>query len=191
MDSSFPLTASRFSGVTGVLITCFVTTPKMNSSLSAICSAHSAIDQRSGPALKFHCAGESPLVASRNACREPSSSATALSRSAWVRVCPESATVAVKTAIRNSASHFVMIYVSSLLCDLFLENQSSCARRVRYSLEAPGTGLDQSPLFECSFRAYLFALERSNKHDILAAEWQLHTTKKQSGKMERSRPRLR
>src|SRR5258707_8855235 len=74
-----------------------------------MCSAHSAIDQRSGPALKFHCAAERPLVASRNICREPSSSATALSRSACESVWSGAATVTLTIAMRASASHFVIM----------------------------------------------------------------------------------
>src|SRR5215813_433855 len=84
--SSLPAVTLRFSGVRGVFSTPSVTLPKMNASDSAIWSAHSAIDQRSGADLKLHCAGESPLVASRNIFLEPSSSAIPLSRSSWVSV---------------------------------------------------------------------------------------------------------
>src|SRR5688572_21700372 len=37
-------------------------------SLIAMCSATSAIDQRSGPALNVHCASDSPEIEARNAC---------------------------------------------------------------------------------------------------------------------------
>src|SRR5712691_2483096 len=80
----------------------------MNPSLSAMCSAHSATDQRSGAGLKFHCAGDKPFVASRKTLREPSNSATALSRSACVSVSAETATAANK----NSASHFFILVFS-------------------------------------------------------------------------------
>src|SRR6266581_1083219 len=108
INSSLPFTASRFSGVAGPFTTGWLTRPKMNPSLSAMCSAHSATDQRSGAGLKFHCAGDKPFVASRKTLREPSNSATALSRSACVSVSAETATAANK----NNASHFFILVFS-------------------------------------------------------------------------------
>src|SRR5215475_8551121 len=100
--SSLPAVALRFSGVTGVFMTS-PTLAKINASDRAMWSAHSAIDQRSGPALKFHCSTESPLVASRNIFFEPSSSAIALSRSSLVSVSVAGA------AITNMATAKIML----------------------------------------------------------------------------------
>src|SRR5579859_3877021 len=103
--SSLPAVADRFSGVNGVFITPSVIRPKINPSASAMWSAHSATDRRSGADLKFHCAAESPFVASRNAFFEPSSSAIALSRSAWVSVS------VAGTATRNIATAKIMLFI--------------------------------------------------------------------------------
>src|SRR5262249_38614914 len=100
--SSFPAVADRFSGVRGVLRTPSVIRPKMKPSARAICSAHSAMDHRSGEDLKFHCASESPLVASRTIFFEPSSSAIPFARSAWVSVS------VAGTATRNIAAARIM-----------------------------------------------------------------------------------
>ena len=81
-----------------------LTRPKMNPSASAMCSEHSATDQRSGAALKFDCAGDRPLVASRKAFLEPSSSATARSRSSCVSVW-------VGTAAKNKAMARKMFFI--------------------------------------------------------------------------------
>jgi len=54
--SSLPAAAARFSGLAGAFMILSVMMPKMNPSDSAMCSEHSATDQRSGAALKFHCA---------------------------------------------------------------------------------------------------------------------------------------
>src|SRR5258707_9412155 len=60
-EESFPCTNARFSGSAGPFSACSVIKFRMNVSVTPMCSAHSAIDQRSGAGLKFHCASESPF----------------------------------------------------------------------------------------------------------------------------------
>src|ERR1700676_1867851 len=107
IKSSLPLAASRFSGLVGAFMIFSVIRPTMKPSDSAMCSEHSATDQRSGPGLKFHCAAERPRVASRKAFFEPSSSATALSRSSLLSVC-------VASAVKIRASAKKIAFMSSL-----------------------------------------------------------------------------
>src|SRR5215813_294448 len=109
--SSLPAVTLRFSGVRGVFSTPSVTLPKINASDSAMWSAHSAIDQRSGADLKLYCACDKPFVASRNTFLDPSSSAIALSRSSWVSVVVAGA-AAITIATANSK---LLIMVSSHL----------------------------------------------------------------------------
>ena len=86
-----------------------VTILKRKSSASAMCSAHSATDHRSGACLKFHWASESPLVASRNALRVVCRWLIARSRSAWVSVCADATQTVASNTIRNLFSTTLLL----------------------------------------------------------------------------------
>ena len=62
MSSSLPLTCSRFSGAAGDIMIFFSTNPESEDSDTAMCSATSATDQRSGAGLNVHCFCESPAM---------------------------------------------------------------------------------------------------------------------------------
>src|SRR5580704_7476025 len=66
--------------------------PRIISSATARCSITSEIDQRSGAALKFHCASDSPLVASMTPFFVDSKYAKARSLSACKTSCAFTAT---------------------------------------------------------------------------------------------------
>src|SRR4029077_4374063 len=65
---------------------------------------HWAVDQRSGPALKFHWASESPLVASRTPCFVFSRYWIARSFSAWVTSCARTAVAPAHASMAIAAA---------------------------------------------------------------------------------------
>jgi hypothetical protein len=75
-----------------------------------MCSITCAIDQRSGPGLKFHCASDNPLVASSTFLFVVSRYFIALSLSAWLSVCPPVAAApanASTAVIANARTRFI------------------------------------------------------------------------------------
>src|SRR5713226_3201277 len=81
-----------------------------------MCSITCATDQRSGAALKFHCASDSPFVASSTFFFVVSRYCSALSFSACVTSCADAAAApAIKSnAINSPARDLVLIFFLSL-----------------------------------------------------------------------------
>jgi hypothetical protein len=82
--SSLPLAAAAFSGAGGDFMIFPETKSQMVCSVTAICSAVSAMDHLSGPALNFHWASETPSIAARNSFCVCFKYSTARSRSSFV-----------------------------------------------------------------------------------------------------------
>ena len=81
-----------------------------------MCSITCATDQRSGAGLKFHCASDSPLVASRIFFFVVSRYCSALSFSACVTSCADAAVAPaiISSAISTPARDLVLIFHFSL-----------------------------------------------------------------------------
>src|SRR5258708_11378507 len=90
--------------------------PRIKSSAAAMCSITWATDQRSGAGLKFHCASDSPFVASRTFFFVVSRYCSALSFSACVTSCADAvvAPAITSNAINTPARDFVLIFLPSL-----------------------------------------------------------------------------
>src|SRR5712671_1782467 len=114
-DSSVFFT-SRPGSPAGDIITFSFTKPRIKSSAAAMCSITCATDQRSGPGLKFHCASDNPFVASRTFFLVVSRYCSALSFSACVTSCADTAVAtAIKSnAINTPARDLVLIFFLSL-----------------------------------------------------------------------------
>ena len=89
---------------------------RRKSSAAAMCSITCATDQRSAAGLKFHCASDSPFVASRTFFFVVSRYCSALSFSACVTSCADTAAApAIKSnAISTPTRDLVLIFFLSL-----------------------------------------------------------------------------
>src|SRR5260370_21653938 len=85
-----------------------------------MCSITCATDQRSGAALKFHCASDSPFVASSTFFFVVSRYCSALSFSAGVTSCADAlaAPASKDNPINTPARDFVLIFLLSLFLPL-------------------------------------------------------------------------
>src|SRR5207253_5867896 len=107
---------SRPASPAGANITFSLASVRRKSSAAAMCSITCATDQRSGAGLKFHCASDSPFVASRTFFLVVSKYCSALSFSACVTSCADAAVApAIKSnAINTPARDLVLIFFLSL-----------------------------------------------------------------------------
>src|SRR6202521_3973566 len=110
---------SRPGSPAGDSITFSFTKPRIKSSAAAMCSITCATDQRSGAGLKFHCASDSPFVASKTFFFVVSRYCSALSFSACVTSCADAAVAPAiqSNAINTPARDFVLIFFSPCHCD--------------------------------------------------------------------------
>src|SRR5260370_12450341 len=93
------------------------TVRRIKSTAAAMCSITCAADQRSGAGLKFHCASESPFVASSTFFFVDSKYCSALSFSACVTSCADAAAapVIISKAISVPARDLVLIFTILLV----------------------------------------------------------------------------
>src|SRR5438477_662045 len=82
-----------------------------------MCSVTSAIDHLSGVGLKFHCAGESPLVASATPCFVDSRYFNALSRSAADNDCAWAAITLQASTTRKTIPCFTIFRIPDFSCN--------------------------------------------------------------------------
>src|SRR5437762_12014342 len=107
---------SRPGSPAGADMTFSLASVRRKSSAAAMCSITCATDQRSAPGLKFHCASDSLFVASRTFFFVVSRYCSALSFSACVTSCADTAAApAIKSnAISTPTRDLVLIFFLSL-----------------------------------------------------------------------------
>src|SRR6266480_5408301 len=105
---------SRPGSPAGADMTFSLASVRRKSSAAAMCSITCATDQRSAAGLKFHCASDSPFVASRTFFFVVSRYCSALSFSACVTSCADTAAApAIKSnAISTPTRDLVLIFFS-------------------------------------------------------------------------------
>src|SRR6266513_2775770 len=110
---------SRPGSPAGADMTFSLASVRRKSSAAAMCSITCATDQRSAAGLKFHCASDSPFVASRTFFFVVSRYCSALSFSACVTSCADTAAApAIKSnAISTPTRDLVLIFSLLVICD--------------------------------------------------------------------------
>src|SRR5213082_2443912 len=130
---------SRPGSPAGADMTFSLASVRRKSSAAAMCSITCATDQRSAAGLKFHCASDSPFVASRTFFFVVSRYCSALSFSACVTSCADTAAApAIKSnAISTPTRDLVLIF--------FLSLSFATAERPTFSSAIGETGICSIP----------------------------------------------
>src|SRR5437762_1810401 len=138
---------SRPGSPAGADMTFSLASVRRKSSAAAMCSITCATDQRSAAGLKFHCASDSPFVASRTFFFVVSRYCSALSFSACVTSCADTAAApAIKSnAISTPTRDLVLIF--------FLSLSFATAERPTFSSAIGETGICSIP-HHLPFRAH-------------------------------------
>src|SRR2546430_11880237 len=108
---------SRPGSPAGADMTFSLASVRRKSSAAAMCSITCATDQRSAAGLKFHCASDSPFVASRTFFFVVSRYCSALSFSACVTSCADTAAAPAIKSNAISTPTLVLIFSLLVICD--------------------------------------------------------------------------